>query len=108
MSADELNFEFTLSISMTRCITCGINFGVPTSFLQDRKEDQAEFSCPNSHKMIYKTKPYSELESELSKTSKKVTELQRQNTKLIGELDQVSAKLQETQLNTGDETKEKR
>lgn len=35
------------------CIECGVRFGVPTSFDEQRRDDHRTFYCPNKHPQHY-------------------------------------------------------
>lgn len=56
------------------CINCGVRFGVPSGFQEQRREDKRTFYCPNGHTMAY-TKSTSQIEIErLQKLAQAQTE----------------------------------
>lgn len=57
------------------CIGCGICFGVPNSFDEERRRDGVFFHCPNGHKQCYSDSTEKRLARELAK---KDQELARQ------------------------------
>lgn len=36
------------------CIHCGVRFGVPPGYTEQRRADRGTFYCPNGHSMAYK------------------------------------------------------
>lgn len=50
---------------VTTCCSCGIAFGLPTDFLNKRRQDGKQFYCPNNHSLVYR-------ETELDKTKKQL------------------------------------
>lgn len=55
----------------TTCPNCGIRFGVPTHYLESRREDKKIFYCPNGHDLSYQ-------ESLLDKVSRERDQLKQQ------------------------------
>ena len=43
------------------CYKCGIEFALPTSFVKKRREDHADFYCPNGHAQHFVSKTEAEL-----------------------------------------------
>lgn len=43
----------TVSFEQGCCTACGIRFGMPFGFLDDRRKNKSTFYCPNGHPMSY-------------------------------------------------------
>lgn len=35
------------------CVACGVRFGLPPGYIEDRRGDKKDFFCPNGHKMSF-------------------------------------------------------
>src|SRR5688572_24536546 len=54
------------------CITCGIEFGMPVEYVQQRKKEKSNYFCPNGHQQHYISKTEAELlKEELDKEKKR-------------------------------------
>ena len=40
-------------VIISRCVNCGIEYGVTVDFDEDRRKDKRSFFCPNGHSMSY-------------------------------------------------------
>lgn len=45
-----------VTLSHVPCCECGITFGIPLTFEQERRSDQKSFWCPNGHILAYSGK----------------------------------------------------
>lgn len=59
MSAQSISLEVTLELRI--CPVCGISYGVPQWWIDDKKNSHQTFYCPNGHARYYPGK--SELET---------------------------------------------
>lgn len=66
------------------CSECGVSFGMPTHYVQTRRERGGVFHCPNGHQQVF-------LETEVQKLQKKLAQ-ERQAR------DQVEARLRDEVL----------
>jgi len=41
-------------MDQTSCASCGVIFGVPSGYLENRRKDLASFFCPNGHSLSYR------------------------------------------------------
>lgn len=54
------------------CCNCGIVFGLPKDFRQNRIDDKRNFCCPNGHQQAYIGNEASRLRDELANTKAKL------------------------------------
>jgi len=40
---------YETKIVIKECITCGVNYGLGTNFVKDRRQDHGSWYCPNGH-----------------------------------------------------------
>ncbi len=48
-----LRVAMTAKILVSRCVNCGVQYGVTADFDEERREDKRSFYCPNGHPMSY-------------------------------------------------------
>lgn len=65
----KLSIERTLTLEVEDCISCGIEFGLPGRFLDERRKLGTNFYCPNGHAMTFG-------ESETTRLRKQLTQAQ--------------------------------
>lgn len=58
---------FTGTLYIKVCITCGITYGVPQDFNEQRREDGEMFYCPNGHGLHYTEKTSTRLKRDLAR-----------------------------------------
>lgn len=68
-----------------RCVSCGLEFGIPEPYYADRRRGGETWYCPNGHGMVSKPEPkvdpekrIKELEEELEAAEAKIEELSRE------------------------------
>ena len=67
--------EVTNTFASCTCASCGIGFYVPKSWQQKRREDHAQFWCPNGHSNFYPQETEAErLERELNRAKQRLAE----------------------------------
>ena len=67
-------FALNLSVELEAlgpCWKCGITYAAPAHFVQIRREDQAEFFCPNGHSAVFKESENVRLRRQLDEERKK-------------------------------------
>jgi uncharacterized C2H2 Zn-finger protein len=81
------------------CTSCGIIFAAPKDYLNHRRQDPAKnFHCPNGHALVWaKAKTYEQLTKEVETLTAKNKELQQINVGLRSQVDQLEAKLADTE-----------
>lgn len=72
------------------CVTCGVYFAVTLELDKFRRNDHANFYCPNGHTMFY-VKPVEKTESEVVMENKAFAE---ENSQLKEEINQLKARLE--------------
>lgn len=50
-----------INLNIRVCSECGIAFGVPNSFIEERRKDHNSFYCPNGHSRYFPAKTNEEL-----------------------------------------------
>jgi len=60
--------EFSLVV--IECGECGVNFGVPERFDEQRRESGGNFYCPNGHPRVYRVTETDRLKQELARAAK--------------------------------------
>ena len=48
------------------CCHCGLRFAVPIRFQEARRDDHADFYCPNGHKLVYTANEKDKLQREVN------------------------------------------
>jgi septal ring factor EnvC (AmiA/AmiB activator) len=61
------------------CSTCGITFGVPQGYLDNRRNDKAVFYCPNGHSMSYHESEADLLRRERDRLKQQQARLEEEN-----------------------------
>lgn len=70
------------------CLDCGILYGVPVGFIEERQKDHRIFTCPNGDQRYFPSKSREEeLEEALQKERNKRYQLESQNKDLTKQLD---------------------
>jgi len=59
--------NYTEALVVISCGKCGIHFGVPENFNQDKKDHQTGFYCPNGHCRAYNGQTRDQKIAELEK-----------------------------------------
>lgn len=70
-------YGLTVRLEVHECPTCGIVWGAPEDYYQQRRKDGQSFYCPNGHTLSYK-------ETEADRQRKRAEQLER---RLRGETD---------------------
>lgn len=65
-----LTLQTTVRLDLVCCSQCGIEFGLPVAYKQERREDHATWYCPNGHPQYFPA------ESEAEKLRKRVANLE--------------------------------
>jgi len=55
-----LTQTFTETLSVIRCATCGVAFGITSDFERRRRNDHEGFCCPSGHSNVFSGKSESE------------------------------------------------
>lgn len=76
---------YSTTLSIIECGSCGIPFGVPDSFIAERKDDHRTWYCPNGHSRYYPA------ESDAEKYQRLYKAAQDDKARLRAERDQVEA-----------------
>ena len=97
MSARLNTVIFTAHLISEVCCRCGICFGVPSEFLNNRIKDKAQFYCPNGHGQSYveseADKVRREMQKQLDAEKNRVEFLRRENESKKRELIATKGKL---------------
>ena len=54
MSDTTYTLNQSLSVTVTECPDCAVQFGAPGLFLVERRKDKRTFYCPNGHPMSFR------------------------------------------------------
>lgn len=57
---------FDNGLESVRCSNCGVVFGTPNGFIDNRRHDKREFFCPNGHPLSYRESVSEKLQRELN------------------------------------------
>ena len=63
-----------VSLELVVCYTCGVTFGLPAEFDQNRRGDKKLWHCPNGHEQYYTGKPVSKQLSEAEDSARLLRE----------------------------------
>ena len=70
-----LKLETVTLFDIEECGTCGIQFGMPQSFVKARRQDHKIWYCPNGHQRVYAALTEAErLKKELDKAQRATAE----------------------------------
>jgi hypothetical protein len=83
MTIDVLN---TLTIAITACHACGVQFGMPKSLLAARRADGKGFWCPNGHSLAFRETETDRLRKELERTKRRAESLDAMATSALDQL----------------------
>ena len=68
---------YEINLDVITCSECGISFGMPGHFIQNRREDHNIFWCPNGHTQYFPSKSEAEvLREQLKKEQSKLANAQ--------------------------------
>lgn len=77
-----MNYTETITLTHMTCGECGIIFGVPEDWYNEKRHDGNGFYCPNGHPRIFREPTVKRLERELAKTQ---TELRSAKCEILRE-----------------------
>jgi len=95
------------SFEIQSCCTCGIRFGLPIAYVNNRRKDAKGFKCPNDHPLVFPKKTNASetkiktLEIKVANLETEVKNLEAENARLEVEKTELAealhlVKLQET------------
>lgn len=68
------SYNISLQMYTMRCANCGVMFGVPNEFDDQRRDDGRSFYCPNGHSNVYRDTEAKRLKRELEKTTQRLSQ----------------------------------
>ncbi len=68
-----------MTLTITDCCVCGVNFAVPERLLANRREAGGSFYCPNGHSLVFTKTRAMQLEDELKATKARARHHQDQH-----------------------------
>ena len=63
----------TITFVQEDCCVCGVIFGMPKQFYEQRRRSGNEFYCPNGHRLVYTETEVDKLKKELERTKEKLS-----------------------------------
>lgn len=95
-----------ITITTITCSECGILFGMPDWYVQERREDHRSFFCPNRHSQYFPAK--SEAEQAKERAEQLSRELAWANTRALRAREEADHQRRRVSAAKGRETKLKR
>lgn len=77
----DVSIRTTVELELVTCYSCAVQFGLPSDFDHNRRNDKSTWYCPNGHAQSYTGRPVRE----------RLTEAERKNLLLRQQLDQAEA-----------------
>lgn len=74
-----------------QCCRCGVWFGVPTGYTENRRKDKERFFCPNGHGQSYTESEADKLRRERDRLKQQEAMLMDENARLLREREKAEA-----------------
>jgi len=89
-----MSFSQETTFEVIHCTICGISFGLPKHYIDNKQDDKTTFKCPNDHALSYPNLSRVEILTQLTQLKTQVAEQSKRFAQQTAFLDQLEAELE--------------
>ena len=89
-----MSFSQETSFEIIHCTICGLSFGLPKHYIDNKQDDKTTFKCPNDHTLSYPRLSRDEILAQLASLKGQAQEQSKRFAQQTAFLDQLEAELE--------------